>query len=426
VIGGGLAGLIAGRELAGGGTDVLVLEARGRVGGRIWTDTRLDTQLEMGAMGIHWIQPFIWSEVQRYGLELDSPPELEEATWYAGGERYEGTFDDFCAKLDGPLNQVVADSREVFPHPYATATERAAVEALDGLGMADRLDKLDLTPEERGLLHAFCEMQFHGPTEEGAVSQLLRWVALAAGDWQLLFEALAGYEFANGTRDLVDAVVADGEFEVALESPVAGVSEVDGRMEVSLRDGGTVVARAVIVAVPINVLGDIDFSPALPAGVREVAAEKQVSRGLKMWAEISGGLGPWFAWADDHPLTFAARASTDGERSLLLCFGSDAERLDPNDLAGAQAALEPLLPGVEVLRCAGHNWLHDEFTQGTWAMLRPGQWTKLRDLDQLKGPLFIAGSDFAEGWAGLMDGAIESGMVAARRARRFLAADGSR
>jgi monoamine oxidase len=54
-------------------------------------------------------------------------------------------------------------------------------------------------------------------------------------------------------------------------------------------------------------------------------------------------------------------------------------------------------------------------------MLRPGQLTQLRELDQLRGPVFIAGSDFADGWAGLMEGAIESGMSAAREAHSFLA-----
>jgi monoamine oxidase len=53
-------------------------------------------------------------------------------------------------------------------------------------------------------------------------------------------------------------------------------------------------------------------------------------------------------------------------------------------------------------------------------MLRPGQLTQLRELDEMRGPVFIAGSDFADGWAGLMEGAIESGMSVARRARRFL------
>jgi monoamine oxidase len=52
-------------------------------------------------------------------------------------------------------------------------------------------------------------------------------------------------------------------------------------------------------------------------------------------------------------------------------------------------------------------------------MLRPGQWTKLREA-RLEGPLFLSGSDFAEGWAGLIDGAIESGLTGARSVIRYL------
>ena len=48
VIGAGFAGLVAARELGRAGLDVLVLEARGRVGGRTWTGRRLGRDLELG------------------------------------------------------------------------------------------------------------------------------------------------------------------------------------------------------------------------------------------------------------------------------------------------------------------------------------------------------------------------------------------
>ena len=57
VIGAGFAGLVAARELGRAGLDVLVLEARDRVGGRTWTDRRLGHDLELGGTWVHWVQP---------------------------------------------------------------------------------------------------------------------------------------------------------------------------------------------------------------------------------------------------------------------------------------------------------------------------------------------------------------------------------
>jgi len=48
----------------------------------------------------------------------------------------------------------------------------------------------------------------------------------------------------------------------------------------------------------------------------------------------------------------------NGDRSLLVGLGTDSDKLDPNDREAVQAALEPILPGVDVLDCAGHARLH--------------------------------------------------------------------
>jgi monoamine oxidase len=191
-------------------------------------------------------------------------------------------------------------------------------------------------------------------------------------------------------------------------------------VEIHLADGDIVGARSAIVAVPLNVLGDLCFTPGLPNGVAEAARVGQVSRGCKLWVHVEGDVGSWCAIAEDHPIVFAYTDSSGEDGSLLVCFGRDGDELTGEDLNAVQAALQTLLPGVAVRACASHNWRRDPLTRETWGMLRPGQWTALRDLDAVAGPVFIAGSDVAHGWAGLMDGAIESGMTAARRAGSFL------
>jgi monoamine oxidase len=66
---------------------------------------------------------------------------------------------------------------------------------------------------------------------------------------------------------------------------------------------------------------------------------------------------------------------------------------------------------LEVLEVTGHDWVADEFSRETWPMLQPGQLTRsLAALQAGHGLVRLAGSDYANGWAGFIDGAIESGL----------------
>ena len=192
------------------------------------------------------------------------------------------------------------------------------------------------------------------------------------------------------------------------------------RVIVTARGGDTFSAPAAVVAVPLNTLGAIDFSPALSADAAAAVERGHAGHGIKLSAQVRGELEPFFLMApDDHPVTFveSQRVLADGSH-LLVAFGPDAERLDPGDEEATRRALAELLPeGVEVEAVAGHNWLQDPFSRGTWSVYRPGQLSgSLLALRERHGRVVLAGADFAQGWNGFIDGAIESGLSAARAA----------
>ena len=92
VVGAGLAGLIAARELSGSGLEVVVLEARDRIGGRTWTKAEAlpGITLDLGAQSVDSRQPLISAEVARYGLVQGrrvSPSSLP----MSGGSRANGS-----------------------------------------------------------------------------------------------------------------------------------------------------------------------------------------------------------------------------------------------------------------------------------------------------------------------------------------------
>ncbi len=82
-----------------------------------------------------------------------------------------------------------------------------------------------------------------------------------------------------------------------------------------------------------------------------------------------------------------------------------------------QAELDAILPGYEALDATAHDWLADEFSRGTWAIHRPGWYEHHHAaMRRPEGSVLLAGSDLANGWAGFIDGAIESRAAAGRAA----------
>jgi protoporphyrinogen oxidase len=92
----------------------------------------------------------------------------------------------------------------------------------------------------------------------------------------------------GGTRALLEAIAAQAQFERRLATPVAAVRRTEDRVEVETRDGSVLAARAVVVAVPLNALGAIEFTPALPEDKQRAIALGQASRGIKIFIRARG------------------------------------------------------------------------------------------------------------------------------------------
>src|SRR5690349_24841989 len=143
VIGAGFAGLVAARELGRAGLDVLVLEARDRVGGRTWTDRRLGHDLELGGTWVHWVQPHTWAEMTRYGRQVTRSPAAGQAYWLGmGGVPRAGTPDEFMALIADGQQAIVDDVRAAIPRGIDPTV--GEIGGLDALRTADRFDAVTL------------------------------------------------------------------------------------------------------------------------------------------------------------------------------------------------------------------------------------------------------------------------------------------
>ena len=413
IIGAGFAGLTAARELRQAGLSVIVFEARDRIGGRTWLDERLGRPLEMGGTWVHWTQPYVWAELKRYGFGTVQSPVPERAYWWAGGAQHEGSPDQLLNEIDAPNRRLVQQSREYFPEPFAPFTN-PDVKGIDHVSLPQKIAELQLTDYSRDILESFWALNFNGPIADAALTQALRWVALTNGDWMVNFEACATFKIEGGTGTLISGIAAGTD--VRHEKTVSAVRYADCNATVMTSDGEEFHAAHVICTLPLGAMGAVAFDPPLPAASRKSVAEGQVSKGIKVWITVRGEVKPFVALGSaEWPLNFVqAEYNQDGD-TILVAFGPDTARLDATDARQVQAALDLLAPDLDVLDVASHDWTSDPLSGETWPMHRPGFLTEsLPGFQQPQGALLFAGSDFANGWGGFIDGAIESGLEAAR------------
>src|SRR5579864_3121572 len=277
VVGGGFAGVTAAREATLRGRSALLLEARERLGGRTWTAPWNGSEIEYGGAWVHWHQPHTWSELTRAGLRVNLSHNAERASWYVGEERREGRMAERDAIARRGWDRFVEGVERALPLPHDPLFAIGELARFDRLSIAERMAQLDLTPEEHDVLAAELESLAHAPLNEAGAVSVLRWHALSGYSLALTQFTGGRVTIVGGTRALLGAIAGAAGFEQSLDTPVAAVRWERERVEVVGRDGRSFAARAVVVALPLNVLGSIAFEPALSERKQRAIAMGQAS-----------------------------------------------------------------------------------------------------------------------------------------------------
>ncbi|MBL1077232.1 flavin monoamine oxidase family protein [Nocardia sp. 2] len=440
VIGAGIAGLVAARDLARGGAEVLVLEARDRVGGRL-----LNEELPGGApieVGGQWVGPGqdrIQALIDELGLKTF--PTYDEGRHIAeigtGRSEYLGRIPklnpvalaDF-AQLQWRLDRL---ARRV-PTTEPWRAERAA--ELDAQTFASWLQRAGHTDGGRSFLRVITEAVFSAEPED--LSAL--WAAFyinAAGGVDALINTRGGAQqdrIAGGSQTIAVRLAEELGDRVVLDAPVTDIDWDAAGVRVSA-GALTVRARHAVVAVPPPLAARIRYSPGLPGDRDQLIQRMPMGRVIKFnvvydepfWrrAGLSGqansdqrALGTVFdnTLPENSPGVlvgfFEGRHADIGSR--LSAADRRARVLD--DLAGyfGPQAREPIA-FIE------RDWAEEEFSRGCYgAFTTPGALTRFGPaLRAPVGPLHWAGTETATRWAGYMDGAAESGHRVAREILRF-------
>jgi monoamine oxidase len=418
IVGGGFAGVTAARECAVRGREVLLLEGRERLGGRTWSSEWAGTSIELGGAWVHWHQPHAFSELTRAGLTVALGHDAERAAWYVGDERRVGTIAERDEIARRGWDRFVDGVATALPLPHDPLHALDQLVRFDRLTIAERIAELELGEDEREVLSAELESLAHAPLQDAGAVSVLRWHALSGNSLELTQQTGGRVTIVGGTGALLEAIAGAAPFELRLRAPVAAVTRHEDRVEVATRDGREHAARAVVVAVPLNALGAIGFTPELSEDKRAAIELGQASRGIKLMIHARGEPVMQNAIRAGHPFGYLdSEQLFDDGTQLLIGFGPDSERCDASSLPGVQRRLDEILPGYQALAATAHDWLTDEFSRGTWAIHRPGWYEHHHAaMQRPEGHVVLAGSDLANGWAGFIDGAIETGLRAGRLA----------
>lgn len=421
VLGAGVAGLSVAHELVDTDLDVLVLEARDRLGGRTHTDKQFaGFPLELGAEFVHGERVATWEWIEHLGLQT--------VHW--------NKLDDSWVRL--------ADGRRLLMQEA-----RAASAAFD-LTRSWGLPAVPARPFEsfgaylRRIGFDSEQLDYVRRSFANAAGESLRHLDAASMLDSLAAEAQTGgedFHIVEGYGALIEALGIG--VEIVTDCPVArvgygaagGPAGGDAGVVVEAVDGRRFEAQLLVATLPVGVLasGDVEFLPGLPA------PQEAALRGLAMGpvikliyrfgetltpAEIkavyaSGRAPMWWTPSVGHePDAHVWTALVSGDGAMDLLRRGEEEALD--------SALESLRrelgrPGLQPLDAILVDWVSDPYSRGGYSHVRPGNRGARELLAQATPPLLWAGEATApERDAATVHGALQSGVRAAAEVCRLL------
>ena len=227
--------------------------------------------------------------------------------------------------------------------------------------------------------------------------------------------------------------IAEDVFEVRLSSPVASVDQTGENVIVATVAGETFAAASVVVATPVEIWKDIEFTPELGETKRITTAEshsaKRTSKAILRVRPLAKTSAVIAAprWTDGGFQLYYEKDFDNGDQLMNLFAWSSIEgddyHLDIEDRESIERVLEKMLPGTELIEFYSHNWVTDPYSKGAHIVWRPGRITRSHsELAAPEGRLAFATADIALRGMHTIEGAVESGHRAARQTENVLLA----
>lgn len=429
VAGAGLAGLTAALDLTEAGWEVVVLEARDRVGGRVLTLRDAFSEglhAEGGGESIDDNHHDLLAMLDRFDLSTERRLEGRESTGIVYRQGRRSGLAEFVAQRDGRVLEdynrfdvLLARTAEGVDPEHPERSPQA--EELDAQSGADLLAELDPVPEARFLIESDTRSYYNAePADLSLLFLAQQWAVVA----DVPYGAEETMRVAGGNSRLPEAMAAALGESLHLGRPLLSVSH-DGAGVRVTTEGETVDAAHLVLAVPPRPLREVPFDPGLPTAVAAMIEGLDLGPAAKVITEYER---PFWRDAGRSGLTVAdlpfgvtwdaADSYDTGGPGLLTAFitGDGAAALggldDEPRIAEVQRQLDEVYPEGRDLRtgeAVTTAWSNEAFTGGGYSAYAPGQvipyWPALREPT---GRIHFAG-EHTEALAGYMESAVRSG-----------------
>lgn len=421
VAGAGLAGLAAARELDRRGADVRVIEARGRVGGRVWTlRDRFDRRqhAEAGADLVETEQKELVSLIRDLGLE--TTPILRRGFGFYGtgpsgkvaAQSLTSHFHRMLAPLEEPIRAFKLSEQR---------WDSAIALSLAKQSVADRLNAVRAPAWLRSRYKGFRGLFLADPED----LSLLPMVEFFAGD---PFGEGGTLRVTSG-NDRIATEIAKHLEQVDLLTVLRGVRHTDTGVGVTVETAAgqsEISADYLVVTLPASTLRDVVFEPALPVAQREAIATLKYGSASRLLIQFARRF--WRArhrpslygsdqafgalWDGNEQqkgpagiLTFLAGGRASGELQQLI---------GRHGVEGVANRLTWLGGPAPILQSAMVVWENDPWARGGYAFFDPHFDPRWRDwLARPVGRVLFAGEHTSIRWQGYMNGAVQTGQRAA-------------
>jgi monoamine oxidase len=446
IIGGGLAGLNTAYQLKKAGLTATVYEAKPQLGGRVQSVKGAvipGLVNELGAAFINTEHEDMLELVEEFSLSLFNRAEaIEEsefpaiAYWLEGKSYTEAEL----AKNLQPLAQQIGQDAALLEADF----DRYAP-AIDQLSVKQYLDRhADKIPAPfvRKLIELTIRTEYGVEPEDSSALELLTNLPTVEGETAELLSSDEAFLVQGGSHKVVEKFADALSGQIQTNKVLTQIKSQGDRFQLTFRDRSIVEADYVVLAIPFTVLRQVKLQVELPATLRRFITEAHLGRNEKVmagfqsavWQQTAGFVGE--AWTD---LGFSAiwddtQRQSDRPEAVLTFFlgGNEVDVVSSASARQVGTAfvqkLDLFLPGLKAEvgdRFHRTQWVKDPFVRGAYTTFKPGQYTEFSKYLYIEsddpeaqqnvhvGRLVFAGEHLSDDFYGYMNGAVQTGRLAA-------------
>jgi monoamine oxidase len=430
VVGAGMAGLTAARELKKKGLEVIVLEARDRVGGRTWSKT-LDNGVTIDVGG-QWVAPTqarVHALIEEFNVGIFKTFTAGDSIALMDGQtvRYQGTIPSLDEESDRDIGQCLEKLEALAASiPLEAPWEHPEALRLDNMTFAHWVDENTTSSFGNYILKWLVPAVFSIEASEMSALHAAFYFGAAGGVERLTNTDGGGQDsrFHKGFQTLSLKLAEQLEDNVKLEQVVSRIYQDANSVQVHT-DKLIVNATRVVVATAPAIASRIRYSPPLPASRDALTQRMPMGTAIKMmfryekpfWREEN--LNGMVVTDEETPQLVYDNSPDDGSCGILLLFteGAAARAWGEKPLPEREAAMVAVLQkcfgakAEDYIEYIEQYWVAEEFSRGCYAgTMPPGAWTTLgKALREPVGRIHWAGTETATFWNGYVEGAIQSG-----------------